>query len=63
MKRALCLAVLGVVSLGLVGCRASAEVDDTDTASSGHTEYKKTTVTSPSGSHTETKTEVKKSTY
>jgi hypothetical protein len=62
MKRALSLVVLGMVSLVLVGCHASADVGDTSDTS-GRTEYKKTTVSSPSGSHTETKTEVKKSTY
>ena len=47
MKRALTLALAGMFALTLIGCRASAEVDDNKSGSD--TSYKKTTTVERNG--------------
>jgi hypothetical protein len=57
MKKLLTLVMLGLFSAAIVGCEASAEVDDDNDGDGTYT--KKTTVKSDDGEKT-TKTEVKR---
>jgi hypothetical protein len=60
MKKLLIVAVMGMLGASVIGCRASAEVDDVDSADSSRS-YKKTEYKSDGGTKT-TKTEVKRET-
>ena len=57
MKRLLTVLMLGLFSVSIIGCEASAEVDDNDDG--GDTYSKKTTTVDNDGDRT-VKTEVKK---
>ena len=58
MKRVLTLIVLALFAAPLVGCEASAEIDDNDTVSKKETSYKRTT--DDGVTKTEKKVEVQK---
>ena len=56
MKKILVTAMLGVFTVSVLGCKASAEVDDND----GHDTYSKKTTTVDNDGDRTVKTEVKK---
>jgi hypothetical protein len=56
MKKILVTAMLGVFTVSVLGCKASAEVDDHD----GHDTYSKKTTTVDNDGDRTVKTEVKK---
>jgi len=58
MKKFLSFAMIAMLGASVVGCKASAEVDDSGSAESSS--YKKTTTVNDNGDTKTTKTEVKK---